>query len=165
MKLFQSIEKSLTMLGVHPPKENRNSTFNSKNTTVLCLVAMEALLVSCYLFDATSVQEMLDCFYESTTDSANMIYFYSIISNTPGIFKLFRELNEFTQKSMSFVWSLWCRKNVFTLQFERNSPSIDHSLTTVRGQPKELLNWSSEASHLNGENVISLTPPNTSIFN
>lgn len=164
MKLFQSIEKSLTMLGVHPPKENRNSTFNSKNTTVLCLVATEVFLGTCYLFEAKSFREMGDCFYLCVTDSGNFIYLYSIISNTPGIFEQFNELNEFIQRSVSFV-GLFNLFNLFIIYFrgvkKRFARLIWKKEVTII---RPFFDQSSHSQSLDRTNVLSLTPSKIANF-
>lgn len=100
MKLFQCIQKNLTMLGVDPPQHNQNTTFNGKNSIIFCIVVVATSLITSSLFEAKSIRETGDCFYASVTDIASNVYIFSIISNTPSIYKIMSEVNEFIQKSM-----------------------------------------------------------------
>lgn len=100
VKIFQTAQNYMKIIGIYPPRPGQSHTFNTKNICYLvCLVNVFILVTLFFLFQAKSAVEFSISFYCSITSLTVFSLSTINIYKTANIFKVVEAIEKFIEKS------------------------------------------------------------------
>lgn len=97
MKHFQTIRRSLPMMGIEPNRnQNHRFSFNKRNSFIIFLYFISAVLVWLFIFHvANSTKEYMDSFYISIAIHFVFVSYVTTICNKTKLFHFLDSCEKF----------------------------------------------------------------------
>lgn len=128
MKLFQELQNTYRMLGIHPQNRQR-PTLNLRNGLIFGNLALGFTLTGAFcLFQAKSVRDIGDSFYASATELGTLVYFSVTAWKMANIMTLIEKFEKIVETSKSdtieFSFKLGGLFIVSILYFAKNLENV-----------------------------------------
>lgn len=112
IKLFQIVQNSFKILGIHPSQANEVIAFNSRNLfSLFCFAQFCILIGGFFILKAETMQEYFSSFFMFSTLFCTGIGFTLLLWRIAEIQELIAKLEKFIEKSNSTIVSK-IRKNL-----------------------------------------------------